>query len=181
MPYKKEAKPDYSLLCKEMLDPVARVLTKGIGKHGRLNYLDNPEVTDEELRAASGRHWAADNSNPGAIDEGEGGTYEQHIACMVANGLMLLHRRAATAAPEVKATEPRPAEFKTWRRLREFEHVTPGARIRAIRTTEGTIPRLIAGRLYKVLGPGGYPDTVSVQDEIGPGGWVRTNFEIEEV
>lgn len=105
MTYKKEAKPDYSLLCKEMLDPVARVFTKGVPKHGRRNYLTNPDVTDEELIAAAGRHWAADASSPGAIDDGEGGMGEQHITCMIANGLMLLHRRAARAVAQPKRVE----------------------------------------------------------------------------
>lgn len=117
MAYKKEAKPDYSLLCKEMLDPVARVFTKGVPKHGRRNYLTNPDVTDEELIAAAGRHWAADASNPGAIDDGEGGMGEQHITCMIANGLMLLHRRATRSATPAKHTAPqapfRPGD-KVW-------------------------------------------------------------------
>lgn len=96
--YKTEGKSDYTLLCLEMLDPVVRVLEKGIPKHGRENYLTNPAVTDRELVAATIRHALACTRNPLAIDDGVGGTNEPHIACVIANGLMLLHRWAISKA-----------------------------------------------------------------------------------
>lgn len=86
--YKKEGKPDYSLLHKSMFDPTAQALEYGAGKHGRNNYLDNPEVTDQELVAAARRHIL---ETPDSVDEESG---LPHLAHAAANIAMLFHRRA---------------------------------------------------------------------------------------
>lgn len=107
MAYKTENKEDYSLLVRAMLDPMVAALTFGVGKHGRLNYLTNPKVTDDELLAAARRHALED---PGKLDDESG---VPHGGAAMANLAMWFHRRAALvytaeAAPQAP-TAPCPA------------------------------------------------------------------------
>jgi hypothetical protein len=95
---KREGKPDYSLVDRSMLDPAVEAMTYGKGKHGRDNYLINPDVTDDELIAAARRHALED---PSSVDEDSGCL---HGGCAMANFMMYFRRQAAR---EAKApTEP---------------------------------------------------------------------------
>lgn len=89
MSYKKEGKPDLTILPKAALVSLAKVLEYGAEKHGRLNYLENPAVTDRELVAAIGRHWLEILEAPFAPDADHG---QPHLAAIMANCAMLLHR-----------------------------------------------------------------------------------------
>jgi hypothetical protein len=90
--YKTENKPDYTYLCREMLDAAVRGLEYGGKKHGRLNYLTNPAVTDTELVAAMCRHALAATIDSDAVDAESG---LPHATLAGVNSLMLNHRRAA--------------------------------------------------------------------------------------
>ncbi len=99
MSYKKEGKPDTSYLPGHALLALTRVLEVGGGKHGRDNYLTNPDVTDLDIIGALGRHWI-EILKGNLMDDGPGGTNESHAACIMANAAMLEERRHRNSAPK---------------------------------------------------------------------------------
>jgi hypothetical protein len=52
-----EGKPDYSLIERDFLEGLARVMMFGAEKHGRYNWKTPPLLTREQILAAMGRHW----------------------------------------------------------------------------------------------------------------------------
>ncbi len=108
MTYKTERKPDVTILPVPAVLALADALLYGETKHGRSNYLTNPVVTDRELLAALGRHWLAaiDAPDPKAALDTESGLH--HVACVMANAAMLIHRWSGTqdAGPVIKVPTP---------------------------------------------------------------------------
>ncbi len=104
--YKREGKPDLTIVPEAFVVETAEVLLLGEVKHGRENYLTNPKVTDRELLAAIFRHVLKCVKNIQALDvcpthlDGirpvtcEKCTGKKHIACVSAGCAMLLDRWA---------------------------------------------------------------------------------------
>lgn len=87
-------KPDYSLLghiAPDVFDSVVRVLEHGAEKYGRNNWSQAETLLEAKHRygAALMRHAFAALCGE-YLDDGEGGTGEPHLSCVIVNALFLL-------------------------------------------------------------------------------------------
>ncbi len=162
MAYKKENKTDLTYLPPAAVNALARVMEKGGTKHGRDNYLTNPDVEDRELVAAAGRHWLKMLENPAAVDDGPGGTGELHAACVMANAAMLIQRLAKAPPIETKTGK--------WVPCLTVQDAPVGSTVR-FRF------KAVPGQTHEVIAhaDGQY---VVISEDLTPGGWYPDHFEV---